>query len=247
METGRKTRLRRILRRKRIKRAIKTYGNYIAAGVLVFVVCVAVVGAAVKPTASTLPKNTPEPVQTTQQTGSTTEEAEAYPFNLMSFDWDGEALDGWTRYEVPEDYADNGGYFPECMQQFTYIICKQNGVDYALVLAIIETESGYRWDATSSEGSTGYMQVLAKWHEERMHRLNVDNVENPYFNIMVGVDYLAELQERFDTEAEVLTAYNYGVTGAYQHVWNKGLTDTEYSREVQQAKERIERRMRGEW
>lgn len=247
METGRKTRLRRILRRKRIKRAIKAYGNYVAAGVLAFVVCVAVVGAAVKPTASTLPKNTPEPVQTTQPTGSTTEEAEEYPFNLMSFDWDGEELEDWTRYEVPEDYADHGGYFPECMQQFTYIICKQNGVDYALVLAIIETESGYRWDATSSEGSTGYMQVLAKWHEERMHRLNVDNVENPYFNIMVGVDYLAELQERFDTEAEVLTAYNYGVTGAYQHVWNKGLTDTEYSREVQQAKERIERRMRGEW
>ena len=34
----RKTRLRRILRRKRVKRAIKAYGNYIAAGVLVFVV-----------------------------------------------------------------------------------------------------------------------------------------------------------------------------------------------------------------
>lgn len=152
METGRKTRLRRILRRKRIKRAIKAYGNYIAAGVLVFVVCVAVVGAAVKPTASTLPKNTPEPVQTTQPTGSTTEEAEAYPFNLMSFDWDGEALDGWTRYEVPEDYADNGGYLPECMQQYTYIICKQYGVEYTLVLAIIEIESGYRWDASCKEG-----------------------------------------------------------------------------------------------
>ena len=40
MGTGRKTRLRRILRRKRVKRAIKAYGNYIAAGVLVFVVCV---------------------------------------------------------------------------------------------------------------------------------------------------------------------------------------------------------------
>lgn len=45
----------------------------------------------------------------------------------------------------------------------------------------------------------------------------------------------------------MLTAYNYGVAGAYEHVWNKGLTETEYSREVQQAKERIERRMRGEW
>lgn len=162
METGRKTRLRRILRRKRIKRAIKAYGNYIAAGVLVFVVCVAVVGAAVKPTASTLPKNTPEPVQTTQPTGSTTEEAEAYPFNLMSFDWDGEALDGWTRYEVPEDYADNGGYLPECMQQYTYIICKQYGVEYTLVLAIIEIESGYRWDASCKEGSTGYNQTDRK-------------------------------------------------------------------------------------
>ena len=53
MRTGRKTRLRRILRRKRVKRAIKAYGNYIAAGVMVFVVCMAVVGAAVKPTAST--------------------------------------------------------------------------------------------------------------------------------------------------------------------------------------------------
>ena len=83
METGRKTRLRRILRRKRIKRAIKAYGNYIAAGVLVFIVCVTVVGAAVKPTANTLPKNTPEPVQNTQTTESTTGEAETYPFNLV--------------------------------------------------------------------------------------------------------------------------------------------------------------------
>ena len=242
---GRTPQIRRILRRKRIKRAIKAYGNYIAAGLLAVVVIVFTVGAAVKPAANSLPENTKEPEPTPPTTEAV--QQEPYPFNLMSLDWSGEELEGWTRYEVPEDYADHGGCFPECMQQFTYIICKQNGVDYALVLAIIETESGYRWDATSSEGSTGYMQVLAKWHEERMPRLNVDNVENPYFNIMVGVDYLAELQERFDTEAEVLTAYNYGVTGAYQHVWNKGLTDTEYSREVQQAKERIERRMRGEW
>lgn len=62
---------------------------------------------------------------------------------------------------------------------------------------------------------------------------------------MVGVDYLAELQERFGTETEVLTAYNYGVTGAYQHVWNKGLTETEYSREVLEAKQRIEKKLGG--
>ena len=186
------------------------------------VVIVFTVGAAVKPAANSLPENTKEPEPTPPTTEAV--QQEPYPFNLMSLDWSGEELEGWTRYEVPEDYADNGGYLPECMQQYTYIICKQYGVEY-----------------------TGYMQVLPKWHKERMHRLNVDNVENPYFNVLVGVDYLAELQERFDTEAEVLTAYNYGVAGAYEHVWNKGLTETKYSREVQQAKERIERRMRGEW
>ena len=185
------------------------------------VVIVFTVGAAVKPAANSLPEDTKEPEPTPPTTEAV--QQEPYPFNLMSLDWSGEELEGWTRYEVPEDYADHGGYFPECMQQFTYIICKQNGVDYALVLAIIETESGYRWDATSSEGSTGYMQVLAKWHEERMHRLNVDNVENPYFNIMVGVDYLAELQERFDTEAEVLTAYN---SGAIIHLVVSEMTKT---------------------
>lgn len=117
------------------------------------VVIVFTVGAAVKPAANSLPEDTKEPEPTPPTTEAV--QQEPYPFNLMSLDWSGEELEGWTRYEVPEDYADHGGYFPECMQQFTYIICKQNGVDYALVLAIIETESGYRWDATSSEGSTG--------------------------------------------------------------------------------------------
>lgn len=37
---------------------------------------------------------------------------------------------------------------------------KQYGVEYTLVLAIIEIESGYRWDASCKEGSTGYMQVI---------------------------------------------------------------------------------------
>ena len=140
------------------------------------VVIVFTVGAAVKPAANSLPENTKEPEPTPPTTEAV--QQEPYPFNLMSLDWSGEELEGWTRYEVPEDYADNGGYLPECMQQYTYIICKQYGVEYTLVLAIIEIESGYRWDASCKEGSTGYMQVLPKWHKERMHRLNVDNVEN---------------------------------------------------------------------
>lgn len=79
------------------------------------VVIVFTVGAAVKPAANSLPENTKEPEPTPPTTEAV--QQEPYPFNLMSLDWSGEELEGWTRYEVPEDYADQGGYFPECMQQ----------------------------------------------------------------------------------------------------------------------------------
>ncbi len=45
---GRTPQIRRILRRKRIKRAIKAYGNYIAAGLLAVVVIVFTVGGSSK-------------------------------------------------------------------------------------------------------------------------------------------------------------------------------------------------------
>lgn len=245
--------VRRIRRRKEVRKILSEYGRYMAAGTLLAAVIVLVTVAAVKLSAIEKQETAKSPIYETQvmeteseQTTETAAEQIPYPFNLMSHDWGGEELEGWKPYQIPADYEKTGGYLPECMQQFTYIICQQNGVDYALVLAIMEVESGYKWDAYCSEGSQGYMQVNVKWHEDRMDKLNVDNVENPYFNIMVAVDYLAELQGRFDTEAEVLTAYNYGVTGAYKHVWNKGLTETEYSKAVQQAKQRIEKQLGGE-
>lgn len=245
--------VRQTRRHKTVQQFFWVYGNYIAAGVLTLVILAVVTTAAVKLSAEDKPQPESKSSQTAQtiivpQETATTETVEeiAYPFNLMSHDWGADDVAGWKPYQIPAEYEKAGGYLPECMQQFTYIICQQNGVDYALVLAIIEVESGYKWDAYSKEGSQGYMQVNVKWHEDRMERLNVDNVENPYFNIMVAVDYLAELQGRFDTEAEMLTAYNYGVSGAYKHVWNKGLTETEYSKAVQQAKQRIEKQLGGE-
>lgn len=245
--------VRRTRRHKTAQQFFWVYGNYIAAGVLTLVILAVATTAAVKLSAEDKPQPESKSSQTAQtiivpqETAKTeTMEEIAYPFNLMSHDWGGEELEGWEPYQIPAEYEKTGGYLPECMQQFTYIICQQNSVDYALALAIMEVESGYKWDAYCSEGSQGYMQINVKWHEDRMERLNVENVENPYFNVMVAVDYLAELQGRFDTEAEVLTAYNYGVTGAYKHVWNKGLTETEYSKAVQQAKQRIEKQLGGE-
>ena len=82
-------------------------------------------------------------------------------------------------YDLPEQYADKG-YFPEKMQIYTRCLCKQNDVPYALVLAIIEHESGYEFDKVGDGGqSKGYMQIYEKWHTDRMKRLNCTDLINP--------------------------------------------------------------------
>lgn len=63
------------------------------------VVIVFTVGAAVKPAANSLPKDTKEP-EPTQPTMEAVQQ-EPYPFNLMSLDWSGEELK--ARYEIEDE------------------------------------------------------------------------------------------------------------------------------------------------
>ena len=161
--------VRQIRRHKEVRKFLNAYGGYIAAGTCLVAVVVLVAVAAVKLSAMDKQETTKSPIYETQVSETESEpttEAEAeqipYPFNLMSHDWGGEELEGWEPYQIPAEYEKTGGYLPECMQQFTYIICQQNGIDYALALAIMEVESGYKWDAYCSEGSQGYMQVNVK-------------------------------------------------------------------------------------
>ena len=75
-------------------------------------------------------------------------------------------------------------------------ICAAAGEKYGLcpelLEAIIERESSGNPLATNGE-CVGLMQIDAKWHIERMKRLNVTDLTDPYSNIMVGSDYLSEL------------------------------------------------------
>lgn len=152
-----------------------------------------------------------------------------YPFNTMSQDWDAEQIQGFKEYQIPEKYAREGGYFPLEVQQYTYVVCGNYGVDYELILAMIEVESAYCSDAVSECGAVGYMQVIEKWHKDRMERLNVDDLSNPYHNIIVGVDYMAELLERYPEEV-ALGYYNMGYKAV--EFWNDGKIITNYAEKV---------------
>lgn len=185
------------------------------------------------------------PTEPESMTATPTELEETEPdryavFDCMSEDWGSEDAEGFVFYELPEEYQKTG-YLPEKMQIYIRCLCKQYDVPYALVLAMIEHESGYVFDAIGDGGnSKGYMQVYEAWHTDRMERLGVNDLMNPYQNVRVGIDYLSYLLEKYGTVQDALAAYNYGERGAREHLWNNGIWVYSYNREIMQRMKEIE-------
>lgn len=119
-------------------------------------------------------------------------------------------------------------------------ICKPYNVAPELVLAIIWKESRMATDVVSSNGKCiGLMQISQGSHKERMEKLGVTDLTNPYDNILVGTDYLAELFEEYEDDGLVLDLYNgnnnahtnfrNGIVSAYSSkVCEKAYEFTEY-------------------
>lgn len=158
-----------------------------------------------------------------------------YPYNLMSADWGGEIYeDGYSYYSIPKDIQDIGGCLPEVVQVYLWRICKDYNVDYSVVLALIERESKYKWDATGDGGeSKGYMQINEKWHIERMEKVGATDLYNPYHNVRVGVDFLSEIVEKYGSSGYncILMVYNMGESTAKKY-WEQGIYSTLYSKEI---------------
>ena len=171
-----------------------------------------------------------QPIQA--QTISTQEHTEQYsklpyPFDTMSLDWSGEQIAGFKEYQIPDDY-------------------ELYGVDYSLIIAMIEIESGYKYDAVGKGGDIGYMQINQEWHTDRMERLGATDLKNPYQNVRVGIDYMAELLGQYQTSVAV-SAYNRGTrndsgTGALD-LADKGQYQTEYSEKVLNRAAEIEKEL----
>lgn len=126
----------------------------------------------------------------------------------------------------PEDYENEkieealyaSGYFREDVpldgdtQALLHAACDESGIPYELALAVIAQETGFR-NVTGDDGaSCGYMQIQEQWHRDRMARLGVTDLMDPFGNFRVGCDYLAELLDQYSLE-EALTAYNSGRPG----------------------------------
>lgn len=93
---------------------------------------------------------------------------------------------------------------------------RDDGIDPALVLAVIRQESDFDPKATSSAGAMGLMQLMNATAKEMAVKLKLKFVKadlhnRPDFNIKLGRHYLERLLKSFDaSHALALAAYNAG-------------------------------------
>lgn len=118
--------------------------------------------------------------------------------------------DSATYYDVPLD---------EDLQDHIFALCKEYGVDPAVIIAMIGKESMYKADILGDQGRAfGLMQIHPRWHQERMDRLGCDNLLDPYQNVEVGIDLMSELMSWGKGLEWALMAYNGGYGHANRHV-----------------------------
>lgn len=91
------------------------------------------------------------------------------------------------------------------------------GLEPALVLAVIEVESGGRHRARSRADARGLMQLLPTTGATLAVDAGIpwdgpETLYDPVSNVRLGVRYLAYLVDRFDDVPTALAAYNAGPT-----------------------------------
>lgn len=120
-----------------------------------------------------------------------------------------------TEAETTESTASTGLYYDvplsEDLQFHIIKQAEQYGIDPSIILAMAWKESTYYCKAVGDNGNSfGLLQIQPRWHSARMERLGCTDLFDPYQNVVVGIDYLAENLRRYGSIEAALTAYNAG-------------------------------------
>ncbi|MEO9135194.1 MAG: lytic transglycosylase domain-containing protein [Casimicrobiaceae bacterium] len=122
-----------------------------------------------------------------------------------------DALAGTRLYERASD--------PALAQRFAFVIdenARANGLDPALVKAVVAVESAFDPRAISGKGAVGLMQVLPATGERYgvigdARGTTADKLLDPAINVRIGTRYLRDLLAHFEDDLTLaLAAYNAG-------------------------------------
>lgn len=120
------------------------------------------------------------------------------------------------------------------LQQHIHSLCEKYDVSYAMVIAMIDVESGFDSQAVSNTDDYGLMQINSINHKGNMDYLN------PYDNVEHGIKALHRLAKKYNEADLVAMCWNCGETGA-KKLWKQGIYSTEYSEKVIEKKLKYER------
>lgn len=119
------------------------------------------------------------------------------------------------------------------LQEFVYYLCQTHGLDYHLVIAMIDVESGFDCNAISNN-NYGLMQINKINHDWILEDLTIgSDFLNPYNNVVAGCYMLSNIAKNHTSFNEILLVYNLGETGA-NRLFNQGIFETYYSEKVRE-------------
>lgn len=123
------------------------------------------------------------------------------------------------------------------LQQFTYETAKKYGVNYDLMLAIMQTESGFTNVISDNGEDIGLCQINACNAEWLYSEHGIYNLMDERQNIEACAIILDKLQGQFDNESHVVMAYNLGASKAQKYIQSGKMT--EYTNKVYENLEEI--------
>lgn len=121
------------------------------------------------------------------------------------------------------------------------VACDVWGTQYNICPELLEAIAFHesRYDATATnETCVGLMQINTASHQKRLARLGVDDLTDPYINVMVAADYLAELFAEHEDVGVVLSLYH-GESNAVKRAQNGDLSS--YVRKILELSAELER------
>lgn len=126
------------------------------------------------------------------------------------------------------------------MQKMIYDTAQEYGLDWTLVMALIQKESNFDPTAISKSGDYGLMQINKVAQKRLREELGTTDFLNPAQNVKAGCYILSDLMQKYGYENLALMAYNCGEGGA-KELWEKGIWSTEYSRKIIKTQDDIKR------
>lgn len=134
-------------------------------------------------------------------------------------------------YEIPLSHD---------VQDYMFQECSRYNVPSGLIVAIMETESGFRSDVISRTNDYGLMQINECSHEWLRNNLGVTDLLDAKQNILAGIFIIRYHLDRCDGGIrKALMCYACGA-GRAEYYFKQGIFETDYTRDLLDRAERWE-------